>query len=143
MCNHELRNTLKDVGLSQTSGMAQEARYGQEQSYDGQKSAPEKENIVMAGGGARRVPSYTPSFVSFCISLYVSPDTLQRIKFGNISTREKEALKLLERAGILALVPNPEGWDSPTGYQIDEDALRVYIDALCCVSLPEKKWVMP
>lgn len=128
----------REQGRQQTRPVRDTAENEKNEDRERAKTRDMREKLDHARIGLVR--SYTPHFIGFTISLYCFPETRERIKFGNISPAESEALDLLKRAGILTPIPNPNGWNSPTNYQIDEDALRVYIDAICNVPLPTKIW---
>lgn len=92
---------------------------------------------------------YTPAFITFVLGLYVNPAQREyhlRKDDAHVLLSEaahrREMIDLLERAGI---VRNEVRTDRDFPYvvlAVDEEALRVYVNALCRVSLPTKVWVM-
>lgn len=92
--------------------------------------------------------AYTPQFVTFMLNLHMFPEQREyqlRKDDAHVVLSEaqhrREMIDLLERAGIVrAEVRNDR--DFPYSVLVvDEEALRVYVSAVCNIGLPIKHWV--
>lgn len=88
-------------------------------------------------GTMRKVPQYTPHLVATMIELYTKADKLFQLG-RNPSKADEEVLDLLIRAKIV------RKWESASGFmvEVDTEALRIYVDRICNVPLPEQHWVI-
>ncbi len=90
------------------------------------------------------VPSYTPLLVTMMLEMYVLPDRRAYYLYGNaIDSAQREVLDLLKRAKIVVPAVTPPMIGAAQMWNVDEEALRVYVRAVCSVPLPDFKWVMP
>jgi hypothetical protein len=97
---------------------------------------------AMAGRNQVSSPQYTPLLVMMMVELYCFPDRRSHYLYASLPQAQTEIMGLLRRAQIVVprVVPSLPG-AVPT-WDVDEDALRAYVNAVCRVSLPEKLWVM-
>lgn len=113
---------MAERGLSSVSGAASEdLRFG------------------TASGSNKRAPQCSPLLVKTMIALHTNPSEELPLLVTSRYPAQQEIIDILIRAGIIRRY---EGVDS---FQCDvnKEALRVYVEALCRVSLPVQSWRIP
>lgn len=118
MCNDSERPKDQEVLLR-----SMPAAYGNSIRSDGQSL------------GGLAPASQTPTVVRLLLDLYTSPAAARFLQYGERSPSDTLLIHRLLSAGLLT-----EGSDR---YHIDREALRVYVDAVCRVGLPVKRWEVP
>ena len=88
-----------------------------------------------------RSPQYTPLLVMMMIELHAFPDRRQYYLYGSLPAAQTEIIELLKRAQIIVPRASPMLPGAVQMWDVEEDALRSYVDAICRISLPEKTWV--
>jgi hypothetical protein len=91
-------------------------------------------------GMQMRSPQYTPLLVQMMIEMYVNPDMRAYYLYGSPPSAQREILELLKRAKIIVPKEAAVAYGASPLWNVDEDALRVYVNAICSVSLPENRW---
>lgn len=86
---------------------------------------------------------YTPLLVQMMIELHVSPEKRSYYLYGSLPNPQLEVIELLKRARIITPEQTPLLPGAVQMWQVDEGALRVYVDKLCHIPLPFYQWVMP
>lgn len=104
----------------------------------------------ISGKGELRFNSiqYTPAFVVFMLNLQMFPEQREyqlRKDDAHVVLSEaqhrREMIDLLERAGIVTSQVRTDRDFPYTVLVVDEEALRIYVNAVCNVGLPIKHWI--
>lgn len=83
---------------------------------------------------------YTPLLVIMMLEMYSIPDRRSYYLYGTLPPAQNEVMELLRRAKIVVPAPTPPVFGAAPMWEVDEEALRAYANAVCNVSLPERFW---
>lgn len=120
------------------------ARAGQQTLSDGATYIPELRILENAKIEQTRSMQYTPLLVMMMLEMYALPDRRAYYLYSNvIDSAQREAIELLKRAKIIVPAISPPIVGAAPMWNVDEEALRVYVKAVCSVPLPMFHWVMP
>lgn len=88
----------------------------------------------------KSTPQYTPLLVIMMLEMYSIPDRRSYYLYGTLPPAQTEVMDLLRRAKVVVPAPTPPVFGAAPMWEVDEEALRVYANAVCNVSLPERFW---
>lgn len=83
---------------------------------------------------------YSPLLVIMMLEMYSIPDRRSYYLYGTLPPAQNEIMELLRRAKIVVPAQTPPVFGAVPMWEIDGEALRVYANAVCNVSLPEQFW---
>lgn len=83
---------------------------------------------------------YTPLLVTMMLEMYAHPDRRSYYLYGTLPPAQLEVMELLRRAKIVVPALTPPVLGAAQMWEVNEDALRVYANAVCNISLPEQTW---
>lgn len=108
---------------------------------DGATFTPE---LKFAEASTFKSMQYTPLLVTMMLEMYAIPDRRAYYLYSSvIDPSQREVLELLKRAKIVVPAITPPLIGAAQMWNVDENALRVYVNAVCSVPLPDMRWVMP
>lgn len=143
-------------GLAESDRVAREQRireyekvqavgtdFGRTQEAIGAAPTPRLDEVY-AGINRKQTKSlqYTPLVVQVMFELYCFPDKRAELcnRAYTLPKPQQEVMELLRRAGIVSILSISSNNGVIVQYQVDEDALRAYVNAVCNVPLPTKTW---